>query len=204
MSEPPKWADELRRIHALAESAEQTLALLTRWILEHTPASEGGTRALEPDVEALLETLQTQLQEVRAAETDAFDRYSAAPVAKFLHGQPLTPEEYYLVAAMRGGPWGTAFQLGLSPAEDYDVFQHLWYADEEGQSYINPELPPPVPGRVRGFGVPPERLRRSALRPEQREFFRRHLPEVFGRIPDERRGVASERPRRDLGPDERP
>jgi hypothetical protein len=106
----------------------------------------------------------------------------------------MTAEEFYVVAAIVGAPPMTAKQLGLSPVDDFELHSMLCCEHETRHVYINPELTPPEPlpepdedgvhqwtAGLR-FGAAPEELRLSALRPEQREFFKKHLPDVYARL----------------------
>lgn len=59
----------------------------------------------------------------------------------------------------------------------------LCYEDGDRRAYINPWETPRAPGVVRmRFGIPPEEARLESLRPEQREFFQKYLPEVYARL----------------------
>ena len=81
---------------------------------------------------------------------------------------------------------------GLSEYDDYEIFQQFWYEDESKCGYIAPDqkpLPSPVTIgdtttiHVRpGPSLAPEDIIWERLKPEQREFFERYIPDVAGRI----------------------
>jgi hypothetical protein len=99
-----------------------------------------------------------------------------------MKGYKLTDEEFYLIAAM-GAISGLGKGLGISPMTDAEAFAMMYYEDDSKRGYINPEEGPRVLGRVRlRFGIPPEEIRRSSLRPEQREFFARYVPSYYARF----------------------
>lgn len=110
-----------------------------------------------------------------------------------MRGRPLTREEFHLAMAF-GVLNFTNKNCGLSEFDDYDVFANFCYEDEERFAYIMPEQRPlsserlgdTGSGKVRaciiGPGLPPEEIHWDRLRPEQRAFFERNIPEVAARF----------------------
>jgi hypothetical protein len=174
----PKWCAEIRDILSAIERAERALRDLS-------------PRELPGVDRSLLTALHAELENCRRSADQAFARYSSGPSAKVVAGQPLSREQYYLCRAM-GADFGTAREVGLFSLDDYDVFRMLCYEDDERWAYINIHLAPPGPvrpGQVTRrrarFGSAPEECRRRFLRPEQHDFFREHLPDVYDRfLPD--------------------
>lgn len=117
------------------------------------------------------------LLQAREAGRMLFERVCAGPHGRYLGGFLLSREEFFLLAS-RGlasvdMPWG----------DEYDVFRMFHYEDSDQRGYINPSERPRVPGTVRvRLGIPPEEIAWERLRPEQRDFFERHLPQVAGRF----------------------
>jgi hypothetical protein len=181
MTEP--WCEELERISASVDRAEEALRELYDWASRGV-GKDVWPRELEASVAAPLKRLTTEIEQIRQAERAAFDRYAAMPASKWYRGHSLTHEEYHLFVA-HTGPFATAKSLGLFELDDYDVFRLMCYEDEDSYCYINPfeQARDHTPGKVgRRIGRPPEELNVTALRPEQHEFFARYLPEVYARF----------------------
>jgi hypothetical protein len=116
------------------------------------------------------------------------DRYSMEPFNTYLEGRPLSREQSYVCRAL-GLDLGTAREVGLVDVDDYDVYRMLCYEDDRRWAYINIHLVPPEPIRLgpvtrirMRFGRAPEECRRRFLQPEQHDFFREHLPDVYARF----------------------
>jgi len=129
----------------------------------------------------LVERLTQGLAGIGSAANEAFEHILRWPAVKFKRGQKLTRTEYYHLVAAGVFEQGGAKVLGLSPYDDYEAFSFLFYEDEKRIAYINPGQPHHSERRAR-LGIPPEEARLDALRPEQREFFKKHLPETYERF----------------------
>jgi hypothetical protein len=169
------WCEEISSILDAVERAERAL----RGRL---------SRAVPEDDRSLLRALHADLAECRQSAEQAMDRYSMEPFNTYLEGRPLSREQYYVCRA-RGLDLGTAREVGLVDVDDYDVYRMLCYEDEKSWTYINIHLAPrePIrPGQVTRigmrFGSAPEECRRRFLRPEQHDFFRDRLPDVYERF----------------------
>ncbi len=191
MSRHEAWSDEIRQIKHILESVEHAtegLRVLDQWLWGNVVGHDVLPCEMPEPARSSLERLRQELASMRRAGQELFSRFSSGPVAELLDGHRLTREEYYLLAAAdiwEMIPWGTAKQLGLSPCDDFEVFSFFWYQDNMRFGYINPEEVQRDPGsqRVRArFGRPPEEIRLSALRPDQREFFERYLPAIYARF----------------------
>jgi hypothetical protein len=179
------WADEIRDI---LRAIERALRELTSDLWDNTTASDVWPRKLPGDAGSLLGTLHAELDQCRQSAHEAFDRYSSGPCANALTGRPLSREQYYLCRAM-GADFGTAPEVGLAGLDDYGVYQMLCYEDDERWAYIDIHLAPRKPTRPgpstrvsARFGRAPKECRRRYLRPEQHDFFREHLPDVYDRF----------------------
>ena len=89
----------------------------------------------------------------------------------------LTPEQYYLLLAC--GLWEEHIKYyGISPATSYEVHCHFLYEDDNRKCLINIS-DPRFPSM---HGCYPEELQLEGLRSEQKDFFKKHLPEIFQRF----------------------
>ena len=151
---------------------------------------EGLAKQMPLEVSEVLATLDQELRSIERV-TDSLSWYFCRnPLRKFLTGQRLSREEFYLLAA-RG--------IIVIPSENaseeaYEAFAQYLYEDNEQMGYINPSErpdPPPVPTGNGGWtqevngmkiGIVPENVRISFLRPDQLNFFRDFRPELFSRF----------------------
>lgn len=107
------------------------------------------------------------------------------PLNKYLSGQQLTREEFYLLAAQGG-----LIVHSASGLEAYDEWKYFLYEDNEIRGYINTSTPPPIPilpdkgpqTIYCGLGVVPEDVRASFLSPDQTKFFKKFHSELFSRF----------------------
>jgi hypothetical protein len=176
--------EKLRAIAASVEDAQRSLAVLDKWLWETIVARDVWPQELPAGAAAPLQQLESELAKIQEAQREAFEYYFAGLVQRWFKAKPLTREEYHLVAACVGS-FMTAKQLGLSEIDDYDVYSLLCYEDDTCWCYIDPFARPrdPSSGTVGlRVGRPPEELKASALRPEQREFFARYFPEALARF----------------------
>jgi hypothetical protein len=184
---------ELKRTVEAAEDLESGFLELRKWLWKNMVAHDCLPQALPEDLKPIIERLTERLAQVRSAACEAFENLSARPAAKFLRGERLTRTEYYLLTAAGIFKEGGSKALGLSPYDDYDTFSFLHYEDEKRITYIDPSEKPFDPPREVSpgkfvqhvhprLGIPPEEARLDALRPEQREFFKQHLPEIYKRF----------------------
>jgi hypothetical protein len=179
----PDWSEQLRAALAAFEHIENGMAALNQWLWDNVVAHDCLPVAFPPDVADLLQRLRVAVGAGRSAATEAFERFSARPVGAFVRGRRLSEEEFYVLGAM-GILRDTARSLRLSDVTDYEAFSMLYYEDDDHYGYINPELEPPVEPRklMLRFGIVPESVRIGFLRPEQEEFLRTKLPELYERF----------------------
>jgi len=74
--------------------------------------------------------------------------------------------------------------MGKASASDhYGILRMFHYEDAERRCYINPDEKPRRRGTAKvRFGVPPEEIPWAGLRPEQRQYFSRHVPKIAVRF----------------------
>jgi hypothetical protein len=136
-----------------------------------------------------LVALEQELRTVEQAWEDLRCYVGRNPREKYLSGQQLTREEFYLLAVQ--GILIIPSETGLEEA--YKEFDHYRYEDNEWMGYINPAEPPDppsVPGRNGGWtqkvhikvGILPEQVRIKFLREDQLKFFRKFKPKLFSRF----------------------
>lgn len=143
--------------------------------------SVGATSGKEgPLREALAE-----LEELVAAARKAF--YSD-PSERFLGGSRLTEAEFLMCRSLG---LASAWVGERGAANDFEVFEHLFYEDDDVCGYINP-VKTDANGRTSMLGIDPAVVRVEALRPAQREFLERFAPAMFGQF---RRETSSKTPK---------
>jgi hypothetical protein len=153
---------ELRRCLGRAAEASRHMA---DWMRKQL-----GPERLPSDVLTLME----DISQAQSLESRLSDRLHTGPMDRLFRGNPMSREEFYLLVAM-----GVLIG-GSCTGDPYDDFQMLRYEDDERHSYITLHQKPP--GLVIHFGPYPEELSWERLRPEQREFFSRHMPELAARF----------------------
>ena len=173
-----QWPDAITELLRVSELAMETLKSLKQ---------QAGKN---PRLQASLGSLSKQLDEIQKAAKKIHQITCGSPAEKFLAGKHMTEPEYYFSRA-HGCDLYTAKGLGLSPVDDYEVFTHCCYNDDEMFCYINPAEKPPVRevGKETGMeivririGRSPEELQAKYLRPEQHQFFEKFLPDVLKRF----------------------
>lgn len=100
-------------------------------------------------------------------------------IYKFLLGQALSREEYYLLAAQ--GILLIPSTTGLEQA--HEEFAYYLYEDDNQKGYIKPDQYPISEGTAAcTMGVTPENVRKEFLGPDQKEFFAKNRPHLFSRF----------------------
>jgi hypothetical protein len=181
------WLDDGNEIATDIDVALDALRFTSDWLWRNVVADDVWPRQMPEELAVALEKMDGAL---RAAKD--FARYPGEHVAsKFLAARVMTRDEFYTLCALGGGP---PFNVsGLCPFDEYEIYTFFCYEDDEQWTYINPDKKPPTPSTlslgvvvklVGGFGIAPEEVRISFLHPDEREFFRKYLPEVFARFKD--------------------
>ena len=113
----------------------------------------------------------------------------------FLSGKKLTRDQFYILLASESIEW-TNKTLGLSDFEDFELIELLRYEgkDRKGYIYLADDIDD-VPTEAvddwylqfltstyRKAIIPPEDIHWSDLRPEQRSFFEKYLPDAVDRF----------------------
>lgn len=174
---PPFAANDLGR--DLTELVERSRAVL------ETAVAFASNMETSQGAEPLLEVLREGLVGLAALSEDVRRRQCSDPIERFLSGHRCSGEEIRALRAM-GVEAYNAHAVGLCAFTDEELFG-LFHCDTETRRYyINPDLGPRDPDRAGlRHGLAPEEIPVCDLRPEQREFFAQHLPDVFARFADE-------------------
>ena len=172
-----EWTQQLRAVSEALEPLHGVLGELDRWLWQHVVASDDLPRKLPDEIADLLQRLGEGLQAGESAASEAFQRFSARPLAKFLAGMRLSEEEFYILGGMGVLP------LGLTDVTAFEAFSMLYYEDDRRHGYINPAEIPRQPGYPKlRFGIIPEEVCMKFLRPEQDTFLRTRFPELYARF----------------------
>jgi hypothetical protein len=113
----------------------------------------------------------------------------------FLSGKQLTRDQFYILLASESIEWTNKF-LGLSDFEDFELMELLRFEGKDRQGYIYlqddiDDVPKDavddwylqfLSSTYRKAIIPPEEIRWSDLRPEQRSFFEKYLPDAVDRF----------------------
>ena len=184
------WADQFHDLINNAKEASTTAQSLKKWAWENVVAHDVIPVKMGEPLASLFEQIDQNLKTIERVSTDLFLRFFKAPVEKFLLGYALTREEFYLLMAMDVDlPIISAKMLDLSSWDGYEFFRLFRYENDLVRCYINPginetELTNEAGVKSLGlkFGHFPEVLDRDGLRPEQHEFFKTKLPELYARF----------------------
>ena len=185
MSDSDKWLEDLQSAKSAIKSAEQAIRDVRAWLYQN------GTRRFPLELDQSFESLDKSLQNV-ATFVDAIDETNTSLIIKVMSGQFLSREQFHLLSAL-GALHYTNKDAGLSEYDDYEVFQNFCYESGEDHAYITPNMKPLGPPvtidgtttfELRAFnpGLPPEEIPWDRLKPEQRLFFERYLPDVAARF----------------------
>jgi hypothetical protein len=155
---------ELRRCLRRAAEASHHMAGWMRMQL--------GPEPLPSDVLTLME----DISKAQSLENQLSDRLHRGPMDKLIRGKPMSREEFYLLVALG------VLTGGSYTGDSYDDFQMLRYEDNERRSYVSVAQKPPAGKLVARAGLFPEEISWQQLRPEQRDFFDRHMPELAARF----------------------
>lgn len=145
--------------------------------LDATRQLENWARAqLVGNMPPMIGVLVDELSKAQSVASQLAERLHENPLALLIHGYLMPREAYYVLVAL--GVLGGRSYTG----DAYNDFAMLHYEDSERRCVIDVGEPPP-PGTIRiHFGTRPEEIRWERLRPEQREYFGLHLPEVAARF----------------------
>jgi hypothetical protein len=144
---------------------------VSRRLTASLPAELDATDELT-DIARLMEEIAT----ARSLAGQLSERLHGGPLGSLSHGQPLSREAFYVLVAL--GVLGGGSYAG----DPYDDFQMLLFEDDERRSYITLD---PKPSGGKGSvhaGLWPEEISWERLRPEQRDYFERHLPNIAARF----------------------
>ena len=180
------WSDDIKRVIAWLDDALQTVRMLHPAINATMASDVWPPEPPEPGT-SLHYTLYYELQRARKEAIDLCERLSSRPAADFLDGRLLSAEEFHALGA-DGITWPDRAAIGLAaPADvtDYELYRLFHFEDDRWRGLINPAAKPrdQSSGRIGlCIGRPPEEIPRAQLRPEQEEFFAKHLPQVLARF----------------------
>jgi hypothetical protein len=167
MTPDQSWGTEFKDLRSHLEQALDASRRMAEW---------SRIQLGSPDMPPGIAILEEQISIVESLASRLFERLFQRPSSLLLSGQHLSREEFYLLVALG------VLKGGSYTGDAYADFQMLHYEDEKRRSYITLEEQPRA-GRIKlHFGMWPEEISWNRLRPDQRAFFERHLPEVAARF----------------------
>jgi hypothetical protein len=183
------WPREFDKISKSTDVAAGLLHGLAKRLLGNVLSEEDdeGTEAPK-ELPEILHDLDEELRKIEKTSRELRDYFCSLPLRKLFTGLPLTREEFYLLAA--GGAITIPSVSGEGP---YEEFMYYLYEDSERCGYISLSENPSDQfvdmqdggwgsGGPMTFGVIPEDVDASCLRSDQREFFKKHRPELYQRF----------------------
>jgi len=186
-----EWLEALRVAKRSFDSAEKALNEIVGWIYQNVVGHDVLPRQFPPDLEAHFCVLHDALRVSRSSVAEIEESLDTA-LLDCLGGRRLTKEQFHLLMALNCLKF-TNKSIGLSNFEDYEVFEKFCYEDGDGYShYISPGVKPLSPPVVDGHTTiiegrlgpdkAPEDIPWERLKPEQRSFFEKYLPEIAARF----------------------
>lgn len=180
------WHLPFREINESAEKMISILNILIKWIGDNVVAKDVIPSEMPNEVSDTLALLTKQIRTIKETNDNMRWYFCSQPLRKFLGAEPLTREEFYLLAAI--GIVRIPSTTGKEEA--YEEFRHFLYEDDKNRGYINPGKKPHPPsfegpGKVRvdlQIGMRPEDVKVEFLRKEQRDYFENFNPELFSRF----------------------
>lgn len=183
------WFGEFDQIHKKIDKIRYVMEGLAKCVRDNVAAKEVIPPRMPSGVSDALASLDQELRAIEQTSDNLRWYFCRNPLDKWLTGQQMNREEFYLLAAQ-----GIIVIPSETCSEEaYEEFAHYLYEDNEQRGYINPSErpdPPPVPtgngGRTQEvhlkIGIAPEEVRTSFLRADQLDFFKDFRPELFSRF----------------------
>jgi hypothetical protein len=182
------WHGEFERIHESVDRVRSVVEGIAKWIWDNVVAKDVFPPQMPPGVAEYLRVIDHELRSIEQVGANLKWYFCSNPLQKWLSGQKLTREEFYLLVAQ--GVWTIS---GSDEEDEYEEFAHFLYEDDERRGYINPSERPNAPpvqkdggARVQKvhlkIGIMPEDVRTSFLSPAQLDFFKKFRPELFSRF----------------------
>lgn len=174
------WAEQIRDLLQAVEVAREDLGDSVNKYRDGEDL-ERGLRCLGDDL-ARISHLADQL----------YQNMYVIPIRRMfsLDRMNITRQQYSLARAA-GLELFTAKGLKICPVDDYEVYQHCCYENEEMVCFVDPDENPPVETVDKKTGHTlvrlrvarsPEELEAKCLRPEQRRFFEKYRPDALARF----------------------
>lgn len=184
-SEPVGLDEQLRAVGAAIDQMKSVTDALHRSLWQEIVIRGGLPQFGEfggfpTEIADLLKKVGDTIEATESAAKEAFERFCAGPSRKVLAGQMLTQEEFAFAKAT-----GVIGDQRRNDLTDYQLFCMFYYEDDSHFGYINPEETPNriLPGKIGiRFGIVPESVRVKFLRPDQEEFLRTRLPDLYARF----------------------
>jgi hypothetical protein len=176
------WSESIKSNLDELEEVKRNFDLLKTWMMNNLSAKDELPAMLPEQASEFIDKIRKSLAIIQKSENELFNRFSSEPVGKYALGAKLSREEFYFLKAMDVSLIN-AKDLNLGNWDDFDFFNLLTYKDDQRCGYINPTLLKDEIRKVEiKFGISPENIKLSALRPEQHDFFSKYLPAVYARF----------------------
>ena len=175
------WSGEFDQIRESIEKSRSVMEGFAKWIWDNVVAKDVIPPRMPSEVSHGLAALDQELRAIAHSNDNLRWYFCRNPLDKWLTGQQLTREEFYLLAAQ--GILKIPSETGSEEA--YEEFTNDLYEDNELRGYINPSERPELNGgwtpRLK-IGIVPEDVRKSFLSAHQKAFFRKFKPILFSRF----------------------
>jgi hypothetical protein len=180
IKQPENWSQDIYKLNDIADSVIFNLRKFEK---------NSGEVIKAPDSNR---PLREQVWEIKWLASKLHEVLLAGPIRTVFSADRLnlTAQQYFLLRA-RGFELFTAKQLGISPVGDYECYRMCVYKNEQAVCFMDPDETPEVKTvdnktghkriRIR-LAHSPEECELKHLRPEQREFFTKHRPDVLERM----------------------
>ena len=188
------WGESIQTANETVGAAVDDLGdLITLFNREISGPCLLGDKAIEK-MRTSLFAMSKSLERTASMFNSVADAQRMATLT-FLSGKKLTRDQFYILLASESIEW-TNKTLGLSDFEDFELIELLRYEgkDRKGYIYLADDIDD-VPTEAvddwylqfltstyRKAIIPPEDIHWSDLRPEQRSFFEKYLPDAVGRF----------------------
>ena len=188
------WGESVKSATQSASTAVDELGDVITWFKRDIEGSTAIPQKTTARVRASLALLSESIAELAGAIHKVSDAQSRATLS-FMAGNRLTRDQFYILLASECLEW-TNKALGLADLEDFELFEMLRFEGAERQGYIYladdiDDLPDVgmddwwlglVSRTYRKAIIPPEDIQWDDLRPEQRAFFEKSLPDAADRF----------------------
>ena len=134
------WLPTLQSIRKSIESANEAAREIVRWVDQNVCADDVRPRQMPPDLEKSLVLLHDTLHRSDESLAKIQDDLCQG-LHRLIRGQRLSREQFHIAMALALLNF-TNKSVGLSDFDDYEIFEHFYFEDEDRSGVIDERQSP--------------------------------------------------------------